>query len=139
MRKDIGHAFINSLIIAIPGTILPVLVAAFAAYAFAWMKFPGRDWIFLGIVALLVVPIQITLIPVLTLSLPMSGSDGQLCRHLAGAHGLGLPFAIYLLRSFFGALPLGPVRIRAHRRRVAPAHLHSHPVATWRCRRWPRW
>jgi ABC-type glycerol-3-phosphate transport system permease component len=63
--QGIGHAFLNSLIIAIPGTILPVMVAAFAAYAFAWMKFPARDWIFLAIIALQVVPIQLTLIPIL--------------------------------------------------------------------------
>ena len=74
-----GHwpAFLNSLIIAIPGTILPVMVAAFAAYAFAWMKFPGRDWIFLAIVALLVVPIQMTLIPDLA-DLHRPRADGQL-------------------------------------------------------------
>jgi alpha-glucoside transport system permease protein len=63
----IGDAFKSSLIIAIPGTILPVLVASFAAYAFAWMSFPGRDWIYLIIVAVLMVPIQMTLIPILTL------------------------------------------------------------------------
>jgi alpha-glucoside transport system permease protein len=102
--QDIGTAFINSLIISIPGTILPVLVAAFAAYAFAWMKFPGRDWIFLTIVALLVVPIQMTLIPILTLftNVGLTGSYfGIWLAHTA----YGLPFAIYLLRSFFGALP----------------------------------
>src|SRR5258708_5905862 len=63
--QGMGRAFLNSLIIAIPGTLLPVLVASFAAYAFAWMKFPGRDWILIIIVGLLVVPIQITLIPIL--------------------------------------------------------------------------
>lgn len=102
--QSIGQAFINSLIIAIPGTILPVLVAAFAAYAFAWMRFPGRDWIFLILVALLVVPIQMTLIPVLQLftNVGLTGSYvGIWLAHTA----YGLPFAIYLLRSFFVALP----------------------------------
>jgi alpha-glucoside transport system permease protein len=108
--QGIGQAFLNSLIIAIPGTIIPVLVGAFAAYAFAWMKFPGRDWIFLLIVALLIVPVQTILIPVQTLF-----ADVKLYTQftVTGSYlavwlvhtALGLPFAIYLLRSFFGALP----------------------------------
>ncbi len=102
--QDMGTAFINSLIISIPGTIIPVMVAAFAAYAFAWMHFPGRDWIFLAIVALLVVPVQMTLIPIFQIltNLGLTGSFvGIWLAHTA----YGLPFAIYLLRSFFGALP----------------------------------
>jgi len=108
--QGLGTAFLNSLIIAIPGTILPVLIAAFAAYAFAWMKFPGRDWIFLIIVALLIVPVQTILIPVLNLFTDFSINTGV---NITGEYwsvwlvhtALGLPFAIYLLRSFFGALP----------------------------------
>ncbi|HKS70978.1 MAG TPA: carbohydrate ABC transporter permease [Ktedonobacterales bacterium] len=108
--QGIGQAFVNSLIIAIPGTILPVLVAAFAAYAFAWMQFPGRDWIFLGIVAMLVVPIQMALGPVLGLYTGFGTATGiQLTGSYLGiwlAHtAFGLPFAVYLLRSFFAALP----------------------------------
>jgi alpha-glucoside transport system permease protein len=102
--QGLGDAFKSSLIIAIPGTIIPVLVASFAAYAFAWMRFPGRDWIFLVIVALLVVPIQMTLIPILQLfvNLGLTGSYvGIWLAHTA----YGLPFAVYLLRSFFAALP----------------------------------
>lgn len=102
--QDIGTAFINSLIISIPGTLIPVLVAAFAAYAFAWMKFPGRDWIFLTIVALLVVPIQMTLIPILNLFTHVGLTGSYLGIWLAHT-AYGLPFAVYLLRSFFGALP----------------------------------
>jgi alpha-glucoside transport system permease protein len=102
--QGIGRAFINSLIIAIPGTILPVLVAAFAAYAFAWMKFPGRDVLFLGIVALLVVPIQLTLIPVLNIFTQIGLTGTYVAIWLAHT-AFGLPFAVYLLRSFFGALP----------------------------------
>lgn len=102
--QGLADAFKNSLIIAIPGTILPVLFAAFAAYAFAWMRFPGRDWIFLIIVALLVVPIQMTLIPILTIftNVGLTGSYvGIWLAHTA----YGLPFAVYLLRNFFSALP----------------------------------
>jgi len=102
--QGMGQAAINSLIIALPGTLIPLFVAAFAAYAFAWMKFPGRDWIFLAIVALLVVPIQMALIPDLsiTTALNLTGTYvGIWIAHTA----FGLPFAVYLLRNFFGALP----------------------------------
>src|SRR5262249_26272003 len=102
--QGLGTAFVNSLIIAIPGTIIPVLLAAFAAYAFAWMKFPGRDWIFLIIVALLIVPVQTMLIPTLTLFTGLNITGSYLAVWLAHT-ALGLPFAIYLLRSFFAALP----------------------------------
>ena len=62
-----GRSFVNSLLIAIPSTVMPILVAAFAAYAFAWMRFRGRNALFLLVVGLLVVPLQVTLIPVLRL------------------------------------------------------------------------
>jgi alpha-glucoside transport system permease protein len=102
--QGMGTAFKSSLIIAIPGTILPVLVASFAAYAFAWMRFPGRDWIFLIIVALLVVPIQMTLIPILKLYTDIGLTGSYLGIWLAHT-AYGLPFAVYLLRNFFSALP----------------------------------
>ena len=102
--QGIGTAFTNSLIIAIPGTILPVLVAAFAAYAFSWMHFPGRDWIFLIIVAMLVVPIQTALSPVLSLFTDVGLTGSYVAIWLAHT-AFGLPFAVYLLRNFFGALP----------------------------------
>jgi len=102
--QDFGQAFINSLIITIPGTIIPVMVAAFAAYAFAWMHFPARDWIFLAIVALLVVPVQMTLIPIFSL-LTDAGLTGSFAGIWLAHTAYGLPFAVYLLRSFFGALP----------------------------------
>lgn len=108
--QGLGQAFLNSLIIAIPGTILPTLVAAFAAYAFAWMEFPGRDWIFLTIVALMVIPVQMTLIPVLGLYTMLAQATGlQLTGNYLGIWlmhtALGLPFAVYLLRNFFAGLP----------------------------------
>lgn len=102
--QGIGQAFLNSLIIALPGTLLPVAVAAFAAFAFSWMHFPGRDWLFLGIVALLVVPIQTTLIPNLQLFTNLQITGSYLAIWIAHT-AYGLPFAIYLLRNFFGALP----------------------------------
>ncbi len=102
--QGMGTAFLNSLIIAVPGTILPVVVAAFGAYAFAWMRFPGRDWLFLGIVALLVVPIQMTLIPILKIFTDI-GIGGTYVAIWLAHTAYGLPFAVYLLRNFFGALP----------------------------------
>ncbi len=103
-QNGMGRSFLNSLIIAIPGTLIPILVAGFAAYAFAWMKFPGRDILFIFVVALLVVPIQMTLIPVLRLYANVhlvSTFPGIWLAHTA----YGLPFAVFLLRNFFGALP----------------------------------
>jgi len=103
-RNQMGPSFVNSLIISIPGTVIPILVAGYAAFAFAWMKFPGRNALFIFVVALLVVPVQMTLIPVLRLltNLQIAGSFPAIwLAHTA----YGLPFAIFLLRNFFGAIP----------------------------------
>lgn len=102
--NSMGQSFINSLFVTIPATVMPIMIAAFAAYAFAWMSFPGRNFLFFTVVGLLVVPLQMTLIPVLRVysSLGMSGTFPAVWL----AHtGYGLPFAIYLLRNFFGSLP----------------------------------
>lgn len=102
--NNMDTAFINSLTIAIPATVIPLVVAAFAAYAFSWMEFPFRDEIFLLLVALLVIPLQTTLIPVLRAYNELGLSGTFLGIWLAHT-GYGLPFAIYLLRNFIGALP----------------------------------
>jgi alpha-glucoside transport system permease protein len=99
-----GQAFINSLIISIPGTIFPMLLGAFAAYAFAWMKFPGRDWLFFGVVALLVVPSQIALGPVYSVFSAI-GLTGTYFAVWIAHTAFGLPFAVFLLRNFFAGLP----------------------------------
>jgi alpha-glucoside transport system permease protein len=110
---DMGSSFINSLIISIPATLLPLFIGALAAFAFSWINFPFRDTIFLAIVALMVVPIQMSLVPMLKLfqSLGenvfgdrtfMTGSFGGIwLAHCAFA----LPFCIFLLRNFFITLP----------------------------------
>jgi alpha-glucoside transport system permease protein len=108
-RAGIDQAFINSFVITIPATVLVVLIAAFAAYAFAWMSFPGRDVLFVIVVGLLVVPLQVTLIPVLTLfrdfqPLGIEINGTMLAVWLAHT-GYGLPFAVFLLRNYFGGLP----------------------------------
>lgn len=103
-QNRMGQSFLNSLIITIPGTVIPIMVAAFAAYAFAWMRFPGRNVLFIFVVALLVVPVQMTLIPVLRLLTDLNLAGTFPAIWLAHT-GYGLPFAIFLLRNFFGALP----------------------------------
>jgi len=102
--NNLAQSFVNSLLITVPATLMPILIAAFAAYAFSWMKFRGRDFVFFVIVGLLVVPLQMTLIPILRLynQTSLTGTfPGIWLAHT----GYGLPFAIYLLRNFFSGLP----------------------------------
>ncbi|MCP9484396.1 MAG: carbohydrate ABC transporter permease [Gaiellaceae bacterium MAG52_C11] len=90
--------------VTLGATILPILVASLAGYAFAWLEFPGRDWIFLGVVALLVVPLQMSLIPIFELYNKTGLFDtiiGLVFFHSAFA----LPFGIFLLRNFFAGIP----------------------------------
>ena len=102
--NNLGDSFINSLLITIPSTVIPVMVASFAAYAFAWMNFPFKNAIFVAIVGLLVIPLQSTLIPVLRL-LAATGIAGQFLAVWLAHTGYGLPFAVYLLRNYMGGLP----------------------------------
>jgi alpha-glucoside transport system permease protein len=99
-----GTSFVNSLYITIPATVIPIMVAAFAAYAFAWMNFPGRNVLFVIVVGLLVVPLQTTLIPILRLYNRM-GLTGTFVGMWLAHTGYGLPLAVYLFRNFFGTLP----------------------------------
>jgi len=104
VKIGIGKAFLNSLLITIPATIIPILIASFAAYAFAWMEFPGRRLLFIILVGLLVVPLQMTMIPVLRIfnKLGMAGTfPGIWLAHT----GYGLPLIIYLLYNFISGLP----------------------------------
>jgi alpha-glucoside transport system permease protein len=102
--EGLDTAFRNSLYISIPATILPIIIAAFAAYALAWMPFRGRDVIFSLIVGLLVVPLQMTFIPVLT-QFSRLGIAGTFPAIWLAHAGYGMPLSIYLLRNFFGSLP----------------------------------
>lgn len=116
-------AFVNTLIVSVPATIIPITLASFAAYAFSWMEFKGRYTMFVFVVALLVVPLHVALIPLLqlyggigpytfsfvggwevTLEIPLSLNNTFLGVWLAHT-GFGLPLAIYLLRNYIGALP----------------------------------
>jgi alpha-glucoside transport system permease protein len=102
--EGVGAAFLNSVFITVPSTLIPLLIAALAAFALAWIKFPFRDVIFLTIIGLLVVPVQVGFIPLVT---AMSGSfllEGFGAVWLAHA-AYALPFGIFLLRNFFITLP----------------------------------
>ena len=103
-NHDITHSLLTTLEIAIGGTVLPIIVAALAGYAFAWLEFPGRDWLFVVVIGLLVVPIQMALIPIFSLYNDLGLFDtipGLVLFHTA----FGLPFAIFLLRNFFIGIP----------------------------------
>ena len=103
-NAKMGSAFVNSLMITIPSTLLPLTFAAMAAYAFSWINFPFRDTIFLVIVALMVVPIQMALVPLLKLFRDMGVADWYVGIWLAHT-AFGLPLGIFLLRNFFITLP----------------------------------
>lgn len=99
-----AKAFFNTLTVTIPATIIPILIAAFAAYALAWMEFPGRALLIAAVVGLLVVPLQLALIPLLKLHLNVGIGKGYIGVWLAHT-GFGLPLAIYLLRNYMVGLP----------------------------------
>lgn len=102
--RGMGRAFINSLIVTIPATILPILVAAFAGYAFSWLDFRGRQVLFAILVGLQVVPLQMTLIPISRIYADL-GLNGKFLGVWLFHTGFGLPYAIYLMRNFLGSLP----------------------------------
>ena len=101
---DLSGAFLNSLAVSIPATVIPILIAAFAAYGFAWMSFPGRKWFFIMVVALLVVPLQIALVPILRDYVTLNLNGTFLAVWLAHT-GFGLPLATYLLYNYVSQLP----------------------------------
>ncbi|CAM5228320.1 MULTISPECIES: carbohydrate ABC transporter permease [Streptomyces] len=103
-NSDITHSLVNTVLITVPATVLVVVVGALAGYAFAWMEFPGRDWWFLGVVSLLVVPVQVALIPIAEL-FGRIGLFGTILGVILFHTGFGLPFAVFLLRNFFAEIP----------------------------------
>jgi alpha-glucoside transport system permease protein len=102
--QSMGRAFLNSLIITIPSTLLPLVVCSLAAYAFAWLRFRFRDTIFLVVVGLMMVPVQLGFIPLLQLFKPFGLTQGYVAVWLAHT-AFALPFGIFLLRNFFITLP----------------------------------
>ncbi len=104
LDQGFANAFANSLAVTIPAVVIPITVAAFAAYAFAWMDFPGRNVLFVVVVGLMVVPLQMALVPIFRIytALELNGTFPAIW--LAHA-GFGLPLAVYLLRNYMGSLP----------------------------------
>ena len=97
-------SFVNTIAITVPATVLVVVIGSLAGYAFAWIRFPGRDWLLIVVIVLLAVPLQVSLIPIARLygSIGLFGSIiGVILFHTA----YGLPFAIFLLRNFFTQIP----------------------------------
>jgi alpha-glucoside transport system permease protein len=102
--RGMGRAFINSLLVTIPATLLPILFAAFAGYAFAWLDFKGRFLLFALLVGLQVVPLQMTLVPISRFYAQV-GLNGTFLGVWLFHTGFGMPYAIYLMRNFLGTLP----------------------------------
>jgi alpha-glucoside transport system permease protein len=102
--RGMGRAFLNSLVVTVPATILPILFAAFAGYAFAWLEFKGRFVLFAILVGLQVVPLQMTLVPISRLYAQL-GLNGTFLGVWLFHTGFGMPYAIYLMRNFLGSLP----------------------------------
>ncbi|WP_030167188.1 carbohydrate ABC transporter permease [Streptomyces sp. NRRL S-813] len=103
-NSDITNSLLNTVLITVPATVLVVVVGSLAGYAFAWMEFPGRDWWFLAVVGLLVVPVQVALIPIAEL-FGKVGLFGTIFGVVLFHTGYGLPFAVFLLRNFFAEIP----------------------------------
>ncbi len=101
---DMSGAFLNSLVVTVPATLIPILIAAFAAYGFAWMRFRGRKVMFAMVVALLVVPLQVALIPILR-DYTSLGINGTFLAVWLAHTGFGLPLATYLLYNYISQLP----------------------------------
>ena len=105
---NMGQAFINSFIVTVPATVIPILIAAFAAYAFTFMQWRGRDIVFVVIVGLLVVPNQVALVPLLKLYAQLG--LGQTFMAVWLAHiGFGMPLAVYILRNYMSGLPMAVI------------------------------
>jgi len=103
---EMGNAFINTIVVAVPATIIPIMFAAFAAYAFTFMDFKGKDLLFLLIIAVMVVPLQVALQPMLNVLGPRGlGISGDYLAVWLLHTGFGMPLAIYVLRNYMSTLP----------------------------------
>ena len=102
--EGMGRAFLNTVAVAIPSALLPILIAGFGAYAFAWMDFPARQWLFAILVGLQIIPLQLALVPIARMYTSVGLQSTFLGIWLFHT-GFGLPYAIYLMRNFLGGLP----------------------------------
>lgn len=103
---DLTQHLVNSIVITIPAVVLPILLASLAAYAFAWMRFPGRDTLFVAVFALQVVPVQVTLIPLLSLYVHQLNLNGTFWSVWISHTIFALPLAIFLLHNFMRQIPI---------------------------------
>jgi len=103
--QGMGNAFLNSIVVTVPATIIPIMIAAFAAYAFTFMRFPGRELLFIIVVGLLVVPLQVAFVPLIKLFSEYDLNGTFLAVWLAHT-GFGMPLAIYILRNYMASLPI---------------------------------
>jgi len=104
LTGGMGNAFVNSIAVSVPATLIPIMIAAFAAYAFTFMRFPGRNLLFIFVVGLLVVPLQVAFVPLLQIFVDYELNGTFLAMWLAHT-GFGMPLAIYILRNYMGSLP----------------------------------
>jgi len=102
--QGMGNAFLNSIVVTVPATIIPIMIAAFAAYAFTFMRFPGRELLFIIVVGLLVVPLQVAFVPLIQIFGQYNLNGTFLAVWLAHT-GFGMPLAIYILRNYMASLP----------------------------------
>jgi alpha-glucoside transport system permease protein len=123
-QTPMGIAFVNSLAVALPATIIPIMIAAFAAYAFTFMQWRGRDVTFIVVVALLVVPNQVALVPLLQFYGQL-GLNGTFASAWLAHTGFGMPLAIYILRNYMATLPTSVIE-------SAKIDGASHFVTFWR-------
>jgi len=132
LADGMGEAFLNSLLVTIPAVVIPITIAAFAAYAFAWLEFPGRSFFFVVVVGLMVVPLQMALIPLLSLYVDINELIGiKLTGEVLGVWlaptGFGLPLAIFLLFGYISTLP-GEIMESAHVDGASPMTTFIHLV-----------
>lgn len=104
LEAGLGTAFLNTIVVSVPAVTIPILAAAFAAYAFSWMRFPGREALFVMMIALLVVPLQVAFIPLLRIFGSL-GLTGTFVAVWLAHTGFAMPLAVYLLRNYMGSLP----------------------------------
>ncbi|MFD7075259.1 carbohydrate ABC transporter permease [Nocardioides sp. NPDC057577] len=104
LESGMANAFVNSIVVSVPATLLPIMIAAFAAYAFTFMRFPGRNVLFLVIVGLLVVPLQVAFVPLLSLFSAYNLNGTFLAVWLAHT-AFGMPLAVFILRNYMATLP----------------------------------
>jgi alpha-glucoside transport system permease protein len=104
LESGMANAFVNSIVVSVPATVLPIMIAAFAAYAFTFMRFPGRNVLFMLIVGLLVVPLQVAFVPLLNLFGSYDLNGTFLAVWLAHT-AFGMPLAVFILRNYMATLP----------------------------------